>query len=193
MNVRRAVVGAVLVVAVAVAAAAATARGMAPNLHFTVFAQTGHKLASALWTGNRFLFVENTENIVWSAPTAGTPFTHFASMPRLVEETRCSSHRERAASLPATSTARRQTTRFMRSAAMAPRSRSSLRCRSRTRRRRTARSRSTTSAASGSNSSPRPAARATAPRPGGACSRSAQAVPSKPWAAIPAPAAPTRC
>jgi hypothetical protein len=80
---------AVFVVAAAVALAAATAGAASPRLHFNVFVQSGHNLASVLWDGSRFLFIENTENVVWSAPAAGTPFTRFASMPRLVEETRC--------------------------------------------------------------------------------------------------------
>jgi hypothetical protein len=33
--------------------------------------------------------VENTTNAVWSAPPSGAPLTMFASMPRMVEETRC--------------------------------------------------------------------------------------------------------
>ena len=68
---------------------AATARAASPRLHFSVFVQSGHNLASVLWDGHRFLFVENTENVVWSAPAAGTPLTSFASMPRIVEESRC--------------------------------------------------------------------------------------------------------
>jgi hypothetical protein len=44
---------------------------------------------SIVWTGTRFLYVENTANTVWSAPAAGSPIQEFASMPNLVEETRC--------------------------------------------------------------------------------------------------------
>jgi hypothetical protein len=54
-----------------------------------VFADTGIALTDILWTGKRFLYVENTANTVWSAPPAGTPLTRFASMPKQVEETRC--------------------------------------------------------------------------------------------------------
>ncbi len=79
---------AVLVLAAA-ALAVASAQAAPPRLHFSVFVQSGHNLASVLWDGSRFLFVENTENVVWSAPPSGMPFTSFASMPRLVEETRC--------------------------------------------------------------------------------------------------------
>jgi hypothetical protein len=42
-----------------------------------------------LWTGSRFLYVENTTNTVFSAPPSGAPLTRLASMPKLVEETRC--------------------------------------------------------------------------------------------------------
>ena len=86
MNIRRTT--AVLVLAAA-ALAVASAQAAPPRLHFSVFVQSGHNLASVLWDGSRFLFIENTENVVWSAPASGTPFTSFASMPRLVEETRC--------------------------------------------------------------------------------------------------------
>jgi hypothetical protein len=44
---------------------------------------------SIVWTGKRFLYVENTENTVYSAPPAGIPVQQFATMPKLVEETRC--------------------------------------------------------------------------------------------------------
>jgi hypothetical protein len=87
MNAR--IATAVLVLAASAALAVASPRATAPRLHFDVFVQSGHNLASVLWDGNRFLFIENTENVVWSAPAAGTPFTRFAAMPRLVEETRC--------------------------------------------------------------------------------------------------------
>lgn len=65
------------------------ARGPVATLHFKVLARTGIGLADVVWTGNGLLYVENTTNTVWSAPPAGTPLTVFASMPRLVEETRC--------------------------------------------------------------------------------------------------------
>ena len=44
---------------------------------------------SVVWTGKQFLYVENTANTVWAAPAAGLPLTQFATMPKLVEETRC--------------------------------------------------------------------------------------------------------
>lgn len=88
MKTRR-VAGAMIVALAAGVLLSTTSNGAVRRLHFTVFAQTGHGLASVLWTGTRFLFVENTENVIWSAPAAGQPFTRFASMPRLVEETRC--------------------------------------------------------------------------------------------------------
>jgi hypothetical protein len=47
------------------------------------------KLDSIVWTGRQFLYVQNTANTVWSAPPAGRPLHKFATMPRLVEETRC--------------------------------------------------------------------------------------------------------
>lgn len=88
MKARRVSQGLIVALAAAVFLSA-SANGAVRRLHFTVFAQTGHGLASVLWTGKQFLFVENTENVVWSAPPAGLPLTRFASMPRLVEETRC--------------------------------------------------------------------------------------------------------
>jgi hypothetical protein len=51
--------------------------------------KTTQKLDSVVWTGSQFLYVQNTTNTVWSAPPAGHPLQRFASMPRLVEETRC--------------------------------------------------------------------------------------------------------
>jgi hypothetical protein len=46
-------------------------------------------LDSLVWTGRQFLYVQNTTNKVWAAPPAGHPLQQFATMPRLVEETRC--------------------------------------------------------------------------------------------------------
>lgn len=60
-----------------------------PVLPFHVLARVGRHMDSVLWTGSRFLYVENTANTVWSAPAAGAPIAAFASMPRVVEETRC--------------------------------------------------------------------------------------------------------
>lgn len=78
------------IVALLVALTVAGGGGAAPaGLHFTQFARLPPKLDSLVWTGKRFLYVENTANTVWSAPVAGSPITRFATMPRLVEETRC--------------------------------------------------------------------------------------------------------
>jgi hypothetical protein len=60
-----------------------------PVLHFRVYADTGLRLTDVVWTGSRFLYVENTTNTVSVAGPAGTPVRPFASMPREVEETRC--------------------------------------------------------------------------------------------------------
>ena len=60
-----------------------------PTLTFHVFARTGHHMDSIVWTGTQFLYVENTANTVWAAPPAGGPIRQFATMPKLVEETRC--------------------------------------------------------------------------------------------------------
>jgi len=60
-----------------------------PMLSFHVITKTTQKLDSLVWTGRQFLYVQNTANTVWSAPPAGHPLAHFATMPRLVEETRC--------------------------------------------------------------------------------------------------------
>jgi hypothetical protein len=60
-----------------------------PTLRFDVITKTTQKLNSLVWTGKQFLYVENTSNTVWSAPPAGHPLAQFATMPRLVEETRC--------------------------------------------------------------------------------------------------------
>ena len=59
------------------------------TLTFHVIAKTTQKLDSIVWTGRQFLYVQNTANTVWSAPPAGRPLHKFATMPRLVEETRC--------------------------------------------------------------------------------------------------------
>jgi hypothetical protein len=60
-----------------------------PTLTFHVIAKTRQKLDSLVWTGRQFLYVQNTTNTVWAAPPAGRPLHRFATMPRLVEETRC--------------------------------------------------------------------------------------------------------
>ena len=60
-----------------------------PTLRFHVFARTTQHMDSILWTGTQFLYVQNTANTVWAAPPAGHPVRQFATMPMLVEETRC--------------------------------------------------------------------------------------------------------
>ena len=60
-----------------------------PTLTFHVITKTTQKLDSIVWTGRQFLYVQNTTNTVWAAPPAGRPLHKFATMPRLVEETRC--------------------------------------------------------------------------------------------------------
>jgi hypothetical protein len=80
-----------LVIGALVAGLLATgvAEASKPYLHVTVFARTGKNMDSIVWTGSRFLYVVNTENTLWSAPAAGMPLTLIATMPKLVEETRC--------------------------------------------------------------------------------------------------------
>jgi hypothetical protein len=68
---------------------ASEASGPVATLHFRVFAHTGIKLTDVTLTASRVLYVENTTNTLWSAPPAGAPLSMFASMPRVVEETRC--------------------------------------------------------------------------------------------------------
>jgi hypothetical protein len=73
-------------VTVAVPALAARAAARVTPIPVSVHAHTGIRLTDVVWTGTRFLYVENTTNVVWAA---GSPPTKFASMPELVEETRC--------------------------------------------------------------------------------------------------------
>jgi hypothetical protein len=74
-------------------AVAALAGGAAPApaapVHVAVFAQTGIPLTAIVWTGRRFLYLENTTNVMYTAPPAGTPLTKLAAMPNETEETRC--------------------------------------------------------------------------------------------------------
>ena len=67
----------------------AAARTTRPTLTFRVFVRTAPNMVSIVWTGTQFLYVENTANTVWAAPAAGLPIRQFATMPRLLEETRC--------------------------------------------------------------------------------------------------------
>jgi hypothetical protein len=76
--------------ALALAALIPAAATAAPGpLQLSVFANTGVRLTDVVWTGTQFLYVENTTNAVYAAPPQGTPSRAFASMPRVVEETRC--------------------------------------------------------------------------------------------------------
>jgi hypothetical protein len=60
-----------------------------PTLRFSVFVHTSENMDSIVWTGKQFLYVQNTENTIYSAPPKGLPIHVFANMPPLVEETRC--------------------------------------------------------------------------------------------------------
>src|SRR6476619_446673 len=73
-------------VTVAVPALATRAAAGVTPIPVSVHAHTGIRLTDVVWTGTRFLYVENTTNVVWAA---GSPPSKFASMPELVEETRC--------------------------------------------------------------------------------------------------------
>jgi hypothetical protein len=64
----------------------ATSADAATPITLRVYAHTGLRLADVVWNGSSFLYVENTTNTVWRE---GSPPTLFASMPKLVEETRC--------------------------------------------------------------------------------------------------------
>jgi hypothetical protein len=75
-----------LALAVTVPCVTASAGARTTPITMSVHAHTGLRLTDVVWTGTRFLYVENTTNTVWAA---GTPPTKFASMPKVVEETRC--------------------------------------------------------------------------------------------------------
>lgn len=90
--VARVLAGTVTFILVGAFLAGCASRGQAraaPTLTFDVITKTTQKLDSLVWTGRQFLYVENTANTVWAAPPAGHPLAQFATMPRLVEETRC--------------------------------------------------------------------------------------------------------
>jgi hypothetical protein len=82
----RVVAAVTVALAVALPAGAQTA---APALQFRVYAQTRIALTDVLWTGSRFLYLENTTNEVFASGPNGKRIQHFASMPDVVEETRC--------------------------------------------------------------------------------------------------------
>ncbi len=71
------------------AAGAQSAPSAPPTLHFTVAATTDLKLTDVVWTGTRFFYVDNTTNRVFSAGGDGVITGFFATMPNIVEETRC--------------------------------------------------------------------------------------------------------
>jgi hypothetical protein len=76
--------------ALALASLGVTGAGAAsPTLQFRVFARTGLRLTGVVWTGQQFLYVDNTTNRVMTAPPTGMPLAPFAAMPKQVEETRC--------------------------------------------------------------------------------------------------------
>ncbi|NUR78715.1 MAG: hypothetical protein HOQ28_20805 [Thermoleophilia bacterium] len=68
---------------------ASAASAAAPAVQFRVYAQTGIRLTDIVWTGERFLYLENTKNTVWAADRTGRRAGVFASMPKQTEETRC--------------------------------------------------------------------------------------------------------
>jgi hypothetical protein len=80
---------ALFVIAATIVLAPSAGGATVPRLSFMPFAQVGRHMNSISWNGSHFFYVENTANTVWTAPAAGAPITQFASMPRLVEETRC--------------------------------------------------------------------------------------------------------
>jgi hypothetical protein len=61
----------------------------APVVEFRIAATTGLKLTDVVWTGTRFLYVDNTTNRVFAARPDGTGQHLFARMPKVAEETRC--------------------------------------------------------------------------------------------------------
>jgi len=82
-----ALVAAIAVLMLAASSASEHAAGASTAaIPVTVYDHTGLRLADIVWTGRRFLYVENTTNAVWAQ---GSPPSLFASMPRVVEETRC--------------------------------------------------------------------------------------------------------
>ena len=92
VRVTRVLAGTVVLVLVGAFLVGCASRGQAPatpTLTFDVITKTPQKLDSLVWTGSQFLYVENTANTVWAAPPAGHPLARFATMPKLVEETRC--------------------------------------------------------------------------------------------------------
>jgi hypothetical protein len=77
------------VVSALVLAAALAAPAAPPRLELSVFATTSIKLTDIVWTGTRFFYIENTTNRVYAADRTGAVTGLFATMPSIVEETRC--------------------------------------------------------------------------------------------------------
>ncbi len=80
---------AVAAIAALVVVAPSAAAPRLPTLSFSVFVHTSENMDSIVWTGKQFLYVQNTQNTIYSAPPKGLPIHVFANMPPLVEETRC--------------------------------------------------------------------------------------------------------
>jgi hypothetical protein len=82
-----------LILAVALAATsmipAAAPSATLPLLQFRVFSHTGIPLVDILWTGRSFLLVRNTDTVLTAMDSRGVVGEVFATLPRLVEETRC--------------------------------------------------------------------------------------------------------
>jgi len=78
---------AALVATTAIPAAAPSAPQ--PSLQFSVFAHTGIPLVDIVWTGRQFLLVRNTDTVLTAMSARGQVGAVFATLPRLVEETRC--------------------------------------------------------------------------------------------------------
>jgi hypothetical protein len=80
----------IVVVGAALVAAAAGSTAPPPAaLRFAVAATTGVRLTDVVWSGTRFFYVENTTNRIYAARPDGTVTGLFATMPNVVEETRC--------------------------------------------------------------------------------------------------------
>jgi hypothetical protein len=72
-----------------IAAAAGSAAPPPPALRFAVAATTSLRLTDVVWSGTRFFYVDNTTNRVFVAGPDGRVTGLFATMPNVVEETRC--------------------------------------------------------------------------------------------------------
>ena len=85
-------IGMAIVAAAAASLAVAGVQGAVsapPTLQFTVAATTELKLTDVVWSGTRFFYVDNTTNRVFAAGRDGVVTGLFATMPNIVEETRC--------------------------------------------------------------------------------------------------------